>query len=280
MSDEPKQQRLKPVGPAGMVRPSDDPAAAQKGLEWSNGAAIQFGTTRSDEITGSDNDDLILSNGAESRDIETKEPITEYLIGKQGHDVAVLPGQREDYLASVPEITDYPGARASDWKDTDTLYGRVVTLENINNGQTYNLNGIETVAFQQDADLKNPKIAARNFKDLVQNGDINYVSSEELFKQAESALHPEDIHRAKIAATPEAAQINDQQFRAMQDEFYSNPDNATATIDNQINQEIGKGVIDTLEQQGLDVDSRQPPEPDQPVGEYIPQALNLNAPKL
>lgn len=268
MADEPNATQpdqdvpLKPVGKAGKVIA---PTATQSGagVAWNNGAATYAGSDGKDMFNGSEKDDIFLSNGStKNADLSDPGRDRETMNGHAGHDVAVLPGFREDYKAVMPHATQYPGASSPAWENTDTLYGRVIALENIHTGESYVMSNVESVVFDKGDPFANPKQAVQNLPEKIASGAMQSASTQELHLQAQADLSPAEQRTAKIAATRECAQEVAGQYKLGM--------GVEGMID------MADQVVQKLDQSGIEVDSRKPPEADQPTSNVTQRAFAMD----
>ncbi len=262
MVDNVQQESIKLVGTVGTVM-AESNADSGKGLIFDNGAVVFDGSKGVDIFIGSEHDDIMLTNGVQPGAIKKG---SESVFGKDGHDTVLLPSVREDYIAIVPEVEYYPNLKSPDWQDTNTLYGRVVLLENVKTEAKYQLNGVESVVFDNGNSFSNPKVAAMELGSRIKDGSVSSVSTETLFKQAESALDPEDIHILKIHGSREAnAAYSDQRQMGM---------------DKETSNTIISGIVEKLDAEGIDVDERPVWKADDPKSDITIQAYDLGIPTL
>ncbi len=260
MSTEPRNDEpLKPTGKAGKVIAAN-PTESGPGVAWNNGAATYSGSTGKDMFQGSTQDDVFLSNGS-TKNADPKDPgrDQEKFNGQSGHDTVVLSGMREDYKAVMPRPVDYPAASAPVWEKADTQYGKVVALENIHTGESYLLNDVETVVFDHGDPLASPKQALTSMPEKLASGAMTSVSMQELHLQAQADLSPAEQRSAKIAATRECAQEIAGQYKMGM--------GAEAMV------EMGDSVVSKLDQAGIKVDDRKPPEADAPTSTFTQKAF-------
>lgn len=261
-TEQKKDAPLKPIGPAGQVI-APNPVESGSGIAFTNGAAVFSGSAGADQFIGSKNDDIFLSNGtAQNQGQSAPDREQERFDGRSGHDVAVLPGFREDYRAVIPGHTAYPQASAPAWEKTDTLYGTVVVLENIHTGGSHRLNGVESVVFDNGNPFANPKQAVQNLPEKLQSGAMTSASTRELFLQAQADLSPAEQRAAKIAATRECAQEFAGQYKMGMGAEAMNA--------------LAESVVSKLDQSGLDVDSRKLPEAEPPAATTTQRAFAMD----
>ncbi len=258
-TEPPNEEPLKPTGKAGKVIAAN-PVESGAGVAWNNGAATYSGSTGKDMFQGSAQDDVFLSNGStKNENPSAPDAEQEKFNGQSGHDVVVLSGFREDYKAVMPRPVDYPAASAPVWGKADTLYGKAVALENIHTGESYLLNDVETVVFDHGDPLANPKQALKNMPEKLESGAMTKVSTQELHLQAQADLSPAEQRSAKIAATRECAQEIAGQYKMGM--------GVEAMV------EMGNSVVSKLDQAGIKVDERKPPEADAPTSTFTQRAF-------
>lgn len=260
MSDTPTQP-LKPKSVAGNVV-APNPVESQRGTLWSNGVVTLYGSERTDTISATNNDDLIVSRGATaSGDVET-------IDGKKGHDIAVLPGHRGNYMARLPSAAEYPAITAPDWEkpETNTLYGRHVIMENVETQQVYQLSNVESVVFDNGKPFESPKAALVTLPDRIKDGSVTLDSTQNLFLQAQGDLDSGEIYLAQIAATREAADAVAKGYK-----FGMGEEALVEMAD--------KAVADLADAQ-IKVSDRVAPQPDTPTSEYVQQQVLGAAPKM
>lgn len=253
--------KIKPTGSAGKVI-SRNPIMSGSGTQWSHGAVTYWGDEGPDLFSGTEGDDIFFSGGSpenaesilKNGDPENKESF----YGNGGHDSAILPGRREDYRSVMPG-NNYPARSAPIWDKpgTDTLYGQVVTLENIHSNAVYQMSGVEVVLFDNGDPLESPKEIANGLPGKIESGAYEAVRTYELHKQAEYDLSPEELRTAKIFATREFAEDFSSAFK-----LSMGVEGAMA---------LSREIAEKLDRAGIEVDSRIPPTPDEPVSEFVLQ---------
>lgn len=100
------------------------------------------GTIGADDITGTEGNDIIVTNGSDANSRDT-------INAGKGHDVVVLPGKDTDWKAILPKAEDYPPASdTAFWSETPAnAYGRVVIMQNIHNNSQVVLRDVEEIVF-------------------------------------------------------------------------------------------------------------------------------------
>jgi hypothetical protein len=253
------EKPLKAQGKAGQTI-APNPVMSGAGVAWNNGVATQVGSNEADKFIGSAQDDVFLTNGTTANgDAASPERSTETIEGRAGHDTAVLPGFREDYRAVLPHPTEYPSATAPAWEKNDTLYGKVIALENIQTGGRVLLRDVETVVFDNGNTVNGHKQAAQGLPAKIEAGEVNAVATQELVLQAQADLSPVERRGAQIAATRECAQAVAADYK-----LGMGVEAMTA---------MAEDAVQKLDQGGIKVEDRKPAEPDAPTAAVTQRIL-------
>lgn len=187
-----------------------------RGLLFEDGRNLLRGSEKADMGIGSDYDDVIISGGIESNSntLESGKGL-ESIDGNGGFDTLVLPGNREDYHATIPGPGYYPSFAG--FGDDKFLYGSRINLEDVH-GNTISLTSVERIAFAGDAATGHPKDFMQGLEDSIKSGDIPTITTTDLFRQTEMDLSPEELVDARLASTKEAADYLARQNATFADE--------------------------------------------------------------
>lgn len=188
---------------------------ARLGFGLVGGIQVLPGSPEPDRITGTTGDDLILSGGARSPHSENYAR-TERIDGGGGADIVILPGGQEEYVASMPQVGEYPSEASGVYEGRPYIYGSRIILTHVDPNthaeQRFELNGIGRVGFdtsgqQHDDD---PSNVIGSVRSGIANGSISVVTTDELRAAAESGMSsPEERRNARLAATIEATRVMD-----------------------------------------------------------------------
>lgn len=260
MSNE-TQAPIKPKAPEGTVT-APTATLSGKGILWTNDVVTLPGSEKADKIAGAGHDDLVLSGGAKAPEGER-----ETIDGKAGFDVAVLKGQREDYVVKLPSAAEYPTITAPDWEkpETNTLFGKSVILEHVETHEVIQLRNVEAVVFDNGKNFDSPKASLTQLPEMLKKGDVSAETTQNLVLQAKADLDSGELYLAQIAATREAAQAIAKDYKiGMGVEAY---------------QALSDKVVDDLANSQIKVSDRIAPAADVPKSEYMEQQVAANMPK-
>ena len=172
------------------------------------------GTNSADTITGTAGDDIVTLNGTSNRSFGKLEMVS----GGRGRDTVILPGNQADWLAKLPNVSDYPKRESQDfWKDSpQQAYGRVVVLENVSDGTRVVLRDVESVVFADkklksdiglNPDIQQPElfpVGVRELDAAIKSGQVKSVGTSELLKLAEKSESDAEVLSARIQSTLKA----------------------------------------------------------------------------
>lgn len=260
MSNE-VQAPIKPKAQEGSVT-APTATLSGKGVLWSNDVVTLPGSEKADKITGASHDDIILSGGAKAPEGER-----EVIDGKAGFDVAVISGQREDYIVKLPSAAEYPAITSPDWEksETNTLFGRSILLENVETQELIQLKNVEAVVFDNGNNFDSPKAALTQLPEMLKKGSVSAETTQNLVLQAKADLDAGEVYRAQIAATREAAEAIAKDYKfGMGVEAY---------------QALSDKVVDDLASNQIKVSDRVAPALDAPKSDYMEQQVQAAMPK-
>jgi len=200
-------------------------------------------------LTNPEGHDLPGANGSRLDDIIVAGPVDDhmpdnqgqsYIRGEEGYDTVVLQGSPDDYFITMPQSpVEYPGIETEPWENQTSLYGYNIKITNLNTGDTVNMTGIENIAFDPDREIENPRSIVKGTANL---SEMEQIGIDEAIEIAETNMTPDELERAKIAATPEAlsAVANDPELgkgiiTVSEEEMYARSD---AIVDDLATQEI------------------------------------------
>ncbi len=191
------------------------------------GENVLMGTSQGGQsITGSPTDDLIVSGGVtapESPQLDQYGNQLEYIDGRAGYDTVIMKGSREDFLVSIPGVGEYPEEKRYE-EDPDYytgrkfLYGSTIHMTDVRSNTTFVLQDVERVGFDgkgygqyffgdgsSGGGEHTPQADVLAYlSENQQSGNVTYTTTDQLRREAESGMTPDEIKDARLASTIEA----------------------------------------------------------------------------